>query len=380
MKRLLFAIAALALSVTTFAQRQDRSAPFSRAMAILNNEEYRLGMFCLARCDYGHAVDCFISTLSSPSSKALTKSAIDNLLIIGVYDFDLLRDKLNDAIRSHVTLDCRTDTEENSYKEVDVVLCSNVLGLACENHGCYMQAIEVYRNNLSDVYGAGKFNSTVAYCYALLGHFDEAVEYIDKAVIAEPDRSLYLRDKANMLYVRGDLEDAAVLYAVLFEKYASAQDLFCHASILYEQGDIREAIKEFTKALELAPGSDRIILARGLAYQELGDKAAALNDLNEVAEYGDYLFKQCALIALGRGEEVDISVSPDVIDWNPEAYYHAAILNMALGDVEEAMSYLRLAVQNQGLMFYYYYSDPLLAPLRATKEYKEFIGELSRAE
>lgn len=378
MKRLLFAIVALAMSAATFAQQMGREEVLSKAVAILNNEHYHRGLSYFVSGDYDNAAENFLSAFDTLT---LNDDIISYLLFIGVYDFELLRDKLTDRIAYYLTLDLGPDLEVRSICTYRIAQLYSILGSACENHGRFGQAIEAYRCDGSEVYDPGSLYESVAECYANLNLFDEAIVNIDKAISVEPDKIRYQRNKGDILYSKGDLDGAADVYASIIKNNIVGSQILCqYGNILCQQGDIKGGIKEFNKAIVCDAGYGRAILARGLAYQKLGEKIAALNDLNKLLEYDDYFYRQYALIALGRSDEVDISVNARIIDNDSDAYYHAAILCTALGNVEDAISYLRLAAENSGLMFFVYCADPLLASLRATKEYKEFIGELSRAK
>ncbi|MBM3162244.1 MAG: hypothetical protein FJZ79_02740 [Chlorobi bacterium] len=71
------------------------------------------------------------------------------------------------------------------------------------------------------------------------------------------------------------------------EKAKTAEDYYWSAKNKYHNGEFMEAVEDYDKAAELAPGVAKIYGSRAAAKRKLGDREGALSDARTAARLGD---------------------------------------------------------------------------------------------
>ncbi|MDR2459443.1 MAG: tetratricopeptide repeat protein [Deltaproteobacteria bacterium] len=124
---------------------------------------------------------------------------------------------------------------------------------------------------------------------------------------------------------------------------------------LFDEGDIRGAIEEYRKGLQLDPGHLNILNSLGVCYGRLGDQKAAMTAFEDVLRLEpDNLMatfnKGCSYLLSGEPEEAEkalekaATLAPD----NFEILYQLGKTALELGHTEKALTYLERAAEQKG--------------------------------
>ena len=115
-------------------------------------------------------------------------------------------------------------------------------------------------------------------------------------------------------------------------------------------GDNQGAIKDFNKAIKLAPHNFKAYHCRGIAKLGLGNYQAAINDFNKAImlnpNHSIYYHRGLAKLELGKNEEA-INDFNQAIILNPncaKAYYHRGRAKSSLEDEQEAINDFNQAI------------------------------------
>lgn len=122
-------------------------------------------------------------------------------------------------------------------------------------------------------------------------------------------------------------------------------DTYVNRGMAYKnEGDLDQAIKDFTKALELGPTDTalaRILFQRGHTYFEKGDYDKAFKDFDQAIELDDFTIRALPTEYNVKDHNKAIEVNPDDAD----AYVRRGAVYDLLGDDEKAIVDYRTALQ-----------------------------------
>lgn len=186
----------------------------------------------------------------------------------------------------------------------------------------YYSAIESYTEalQLNPQYGDAWYN--LALCTFHLGEYDLAVKYSDVAAKYSRNLSEIKNLKGMSLISLGRIEEAAVVFNSVIEKYPNDVNArFGLAEIDLYRGSVISAEKRYLDALKRDSTSRKALLSLALVTAEQGNNAAAERYVNQALEYHS-------------GEA--------------EVHYLASYLAAKRGDVREAERRARSAVQIKG--------------------------------
>lgn len=133
--------------------------------------------------------------------------------------------------------------------------------------------------------------------------------------------------------------------------FTNASGVYYHSALeMEEQGNLKEALTELDKAVELQPDFAEAIDQRGMVALKLGKFSRAIRDFNHAielmpgsAEYfnhrgvANYCIKQFELAL--RDYTMAIQMDPTLA----RAYYNRGILNLEIGDKESALEDFTMA-------------------------------------
>ncbi len=190
-----------------------------------------------------------------------------------------------------------------------------------------------------------------AICYLMKGMPEEAVADYSKAISFKRDADLfYMR---GFIYVRqAKLTQALVdLNISLSLEPREAVYAMRGFAYLYLAHDLRHAMLDFNKAIELNPNSIGGRVNRSMLYSQEGNFEAALADVNVVIglqpSSGAYGNRGTIFSAKGDTEKAlaDYSIAIELDPNNATNYYNRGNLNSRLHNLDEALADLNSAIR-----------------------------------
>lgn len=242
-----------------------------------------------------------------------------------------------------------------------------------------------YRKAIADLdyienfYGIGEcsayFYRQRGYCYANIYEYNSALKDYSKSLELEPNGIVYLL-RANAFADNGYYDEAIADYEIVMSQY-KAPELLAHAyhtraSIAEEQDEYDDAITYY--ALQIESDSDAYAyLRRGAMYKLLGNTVMAEKDFDYVLSL-DSVWMDTKLLAFAYTEnkaEVDNLVNSEAgKGLDP---YNIACAYSMLGDVDNALKYLEISLQNGYKSFHHIDVDTDLDPIRNNDKFKKLI-------
>lgn len=258
------------------------------------------------------------------------------------------------------------------------------LGVVYERSGAYHKAIEYYissqEKDLSPITA-----SRISNCYSEIGNFPLALEHIDHAIALDSTDYDFVMAKADLLYESGDVKNAIVE----LDKYVNHDPEFYGG--YYRRGwykdnskDIDGAIEDYSMSIILEPGYAYAYLGRGDMYTLKKDVLSAKADYQKVIELDTIPNNgSCAQYAYwGLGEkEKAIDFMDKVIANDPDNagnYYDAACLHSRMGELRMAVEFLRTAFEKGYRRFAHIEMDDDLNVIRQMPEFKELVEQYKK--
>ncbi|MHC4405669.1 MAG: tetratricopeptide repeat protein [Planctomycetota bacterium] len=149
--------------------------------------------------------------------------------------------------------------------------------------------------------------------------------------------------------------------------------------------DLKNALKELDKAIELAPDSSSGYVARSQTRQRSGDAEKALQDAEKAVELGPengfaYMRRAAVLRELKRLDEAlaDLATSERLHPNNPWLYYHRADIYLDRGEEERALEDLNKGLELNPMRSQAYVRRA--AAFEALKRFDDALAEYGTAE
>ena len=200
----------------------------------------------------------------------------------------------------------------------------------------------------------------------LHGDWDAGLTDLNQAIALAPNNIEYLSSRANLRYERDEYRQAVEDYTTITELSSDLDELsvaqhkraICYEHLgLYKEligdldwlinqgfekvnhftwrgvhrrglGNLPGAVSDFTKALQISPQSDRVLLQRGSTYYELEQFEDAVKDLTQILSLPD----------------VDPSMLEAVYHWRGSAFYRLGNQKNALADFNQVMQFRKLEI------------------------------------
>jgi protein O-mannosyl-transferase len=175
--------------------------------------------------------------------------------------------------------------------------------------GYYLQK-RIDKNRGKIPVAIGSISILVALAFVVIGRSQAATwkngeTLWDQAIKANPSGKAY--SNRGLLYREaGDIENAFKMYSKAIELDSYESDaLINRANIYFNRRQYSEAIADYSKCLEAEPNNDKAYSNRGTAYLALGKKEQALADLNRTIELNPSTtngYKNRAMLYLMTGQ------------------------------------------------------------------------------
>jgi tetratricopeptide (TPR) repeat protein len=329
---------------------------------------YNLGILCSATGDTAEAIRYYNRAISTDSAY---KDAYLNLaaIRISMKEYSDAEKLFNDCARKA--------NPEAGYYYLGIMYFS----------------LDEYRKALDSYYRSLQYNSLSKYTlynigetYLYINDRDSALVFLNMALLQDPEY-------VNAWYRKGDV------YAT-FAEYDSAENCFIKVSELdpvnkniynslgnlkFITNDYLSAVNYYKKAVQNSPENAEVWYTMGICYEMLGDIQNAIPCFQKCLELSpansNYLTSLgLAYLITGRYPESkdlflkSIEIAPD----DPMNYYYMASLYSLMGMNKEGLEWLEKSLEKGFNQYEYLQSDPGMAGLRGTEEYKELVNKYKK--
>jgi tetratricopeptide (TPR) repeat protein len=133
-------------------------------------------------------------------------------------------------------------------------------GVRAQEAGDIDQAIELYRDSI-EILPTAEGHTFLGWALSYQGKLDQAIEHCHRAIEIDPDFGNPYNDIGVYLMQRNQFDDAIAWLerAKRAPRYQPRHFPYINLGNIYTQrGQLLKAIEEFTQALKLAPGDERI--------------------------------------------------------------------------------------------------------------------------
>lgn len=173
--------------------------------------------------------------------------------------------------------------------------------------------------------------------------FTEALTWLEKGLVKDPDLYDLLLVKARILKRIGEVRECLTVCDQLISKYPEDFSGYCLRSNTYfMMGWYERAMSDARKAVEVAPDNPNSFMARAFVQMQLGHYEEALDDFEQTLRYDPHRYDALrgqgkCLSMLGRDYEALASFNalrrtyPD----DPDLYYELADVLFSAGYLEE---------------------------------------------
>lgn len=258
------------------------------------------------------------------------------------------------------------------------------IGAVYERTRDYKNAIEYYsksqEKDLSSVTA-----SRISNCYSEMGLYDMALEQIDIAMSLDSTYYGYIMAKADLLYEIGDVSSAVEHLDRYVSHYPDYYGGYYRRGWYKDNSrDIDGAIEDYTMSIVLSPDFAYAHLGRGDMYLLKGDTSAAKADYEKVVELdtipGSNSCAQYAFWGLGQKEQAVDFMNRIIQSDSANAgnYYDAACLYSRMGELDQAMHYIEIALEKGFRRFAHIQQDDDLNPIKEMPRFKELIQEYTQ--
>lgn len=209
--------------------------------------------------------------------------------------------------------------------------------------------------------------------------FGQASQEYERAVALAPGDSHVLRNAGSFAAYMGHFDEAiaTVRRAVILDPLAGYNRLALGYA-LYAARRYGEAAAAFAEALSLSPNLhlDSAYGARGLALLGLGDIAGARAACESKPDY--WLTQQClALVYRKLGRPADAQAELAKLNVGDSDAYAGAEIYAQWGDTAKALASLDTAVRLRDPGLELLKTDPLMDPLRAEPRFQAILRKLN---
>lgn len=255
------------------------------------------------------------------------------------------------------------------------------LGALYHETGQYMNAVNYFTKSYeldNDAYVA----TLIAGCYNELGMQKTALRYIELAEDEDSTDTNVIRQKADIAYYDGRTEDAIREYTRCIElEPGYYYDYYRRAFYEDNACQTEKAIEDYTSCILLEPDFAYAYLGRGDQYMKTGLKELALKDYRKVVELDTIPSQDAAALfayyELGEKENAIAFCDSCLAKFPNDAglYYDAACLWARIGDYRKSIHYLYDAYEKGYIHYHHIEKDDDLEPLRILPEYQELMDK-----
>ena len=218
----------------------------------------------------------------------------------------------------------------------------------------------------------------IGICYKKLGLYLQAIDAFDQANAVEEMASVY-DAKADTERLNGDYEASIRDFTKAIELDPMDGWAYYRRGWVKERiGDKAGALEDYNAGIEIEPDYLYTYLNRGKLYMDMGKIERANKDFNHVVntESEEYIgnCKQYALFYLGRERDAIEYMNTVLENWPKSGtYYDATCLYSIMNKPEQALEYLKIALEKGYKDFIHMNADEDLDNIRNLPEYNALI-------
>lgn len=293
-------------------------------------------------------------------------------------------DLVESVLKKHISYALAKITEKINTDDEDmrlqwIVFKGQIYALGYD----YVSAIELY-NKMEKEYGEN-VNTTYyrAQWYAEINDYENAIAEMQKCVEETAEKKIGpIAWLADFYRTNGQMDDAIKWFTKLIDLMPTDAYGYYKRGWCYElMGNDEEAMKNYNAGIDVDKEYPYIYLMRGEQYLKQGNKAKANADFEEIIKQ-DTVAKEgtCRMYALhflGRDTEA-IEWMDKVIASDPENcghYYDQACLYARMGKPQESVAALRTAFEKGYRTFAHIETDDDMDAIRELPEFKALIEE-----
>lgn len=269
-------------------------------------------------------------------------------------------------------------------KEPNEAAWPHYIGLVMEHNNKQKEAIGYYEQAQSRDANA-VFLERIANCYFDLGEYENALDYINKAIYMDSNDYDLVMLKGNIYNEMGKYSEAISELDKYIERYPDSYfGYYRRGWFKDEANDVDGAIEDYTMSITLEPRYAYAYCGRGRFYDEQGKPELARADFQKVIELDTIpdpgsSCAQYAFYFLGQRDKA-VEFMDSIIAKNEDrggSYYDAACLYSIMGEKDTAMSYLTKAFENGYRRIAHTNADHDLDNIREMPEYKALLERYS---
>lgn len=224
------------------------------------------------------------------------------------------------------------------------------------------------------------FDVRIADCYSEMGDFENALSNIEHALLTDSTNVANIWRKANYLYNMGKADGAIQEMGKLLEINPEASVGYRRRGWFEEySGKVEDAIEDYTMAITLSPDDAYAFFCRGHAKFNQGKKEEARSDFEKAIELDtDTTALSCAPFAYYYiGDKQKAIEYQNIAIRNSEDgdNYNSACLYSLMNEKDQALMYLRKALENGYRDFAHMELDTDLSNICSLDAYKALIDE-----
>ncbi len=255
------------------------------------------------------------------------------------------------------------------------------LGQLSEENNQYKEAIDYYKKSYN-IENTSVCLKNISDCYYILGNYDEALKFIDKAISIAPDDDYLIEEKGNILNEMGRRDEAIKMLDAFIDKNPDyAYGYYLRGWVKDEKGDNRGAIDDYTYSIVLDPEYTYAYIGRGQNYEKLGEIELAKADYYKVIELEpepvENSCAQYAYLFLGEKDKA-IDFMNRYLEKDDGGEYDAACFYSLMGDSKKALFYLEQAFEHGFRRFAHIAVDSDLDNVRELPKFKELIAKYKK--
>ena len=259
-----------------------------------------------------------------------------------------------------------------------------LIGLIYTDKKMYTGAIEAFQKAF-DIDAYYVFLEMISECYQEIGDYAKALEYVNQALLMNPDDLDLISTKGNILGESGDIDGSIAEWTNYIER---SPDSFWgyYRRGFFEDNDNRTdaALEDYNMSIMLQPDYAYAYLGKGDMLMRKGQTDDAMEAYRKVVELdtvpNNSSCAMYALLVLGEKDKaVDFMnrvIENDSTDCGN--FYDAACFYSLIGDLDKSQSNLRTSFEKGFRRFHHVRNDEDLEALRQTDGFKTLIEEYER--
>lgn len=259
-----------------------------------------------------------------------------------------------------------------------------LIGLIYTDKKMYTGAIEAFQKAF-DIDAYSVYLEMISECYQEIGDYAKALEYVNQALLMNPDDLDLISTKGNILGESGDIDGAIAEWTNYIER---SPDSFWgyYRRGFFEDNDNRTdaALEDYNMSIMLQPDYTYAYHGKGDMLMRKGQAEEAMEAYRKVVELdtvpNNYSCAMYALLALGEKDKA-VDFMNRVIENDSTYcgnYYDAACFYSLIGDLDKSLSNLRTSFEKGFRRFHHVRNDEDLEALRQTDGFKTLIEEYER--